>query len=133
MPHVSIQYSPQLDDSHDMGALCDVLNEAIVETALFPLAGIRVGAFRADHESVADRHPSNAFVAMQVYIGQGRTLAEQQRAGAHIYAAAEAFFAERLGDAYFMLSMEIFENNAALSWKRNTVHPRLKDENKSSH
>ena len=126
LPHVSIQYSPQLDDSHDMGALCDVLNEAIVETALFPLAGIRVRAFRADHESVADRHPSNAFVAMQVYIGQGRTLEEQKSAGAHIYAAAEAFFADRLNDAYFMLSMEIFENNAALSWKRNTVHPRLK-------
>ena len=39
MPHVSIQYSPQLDDSHDMTELCHTLNEAIVETALFPLAG----------------------------------------------------------------------------------------------
>ena len=128
MPHVSIQYSPQLDDSHDMTGLCHALNEAIVETALFPLAGIRVRAFRADHESVADRHPDNAFVAMQMYIGQGRTLEEQQRAGAHIYAAAEAFFVDRLAGGHFMLSMEIFENNAAVSWKRNTVHPRLKDQ-----
>ena len=128
MPHVSIQYSPQLDDSHDMTELCHTLNEAIVETTLFPLAGIRVRAFRADHESVADRHPDNAFVAMQMYIGQGRTLEEQQRAGAHIYAAAEAFFADRLAGGHFMLSMEIFENNAAVSWKRNTVHPRLKDQ-----
>lgn len=126
MPHISIQYSPQLDDSHDISALCQKLNEAIVETALFPLAGIRVRAFRADHESVADQHPANAFVAMQMYIGAGRTLEEQQRAGAHIYAAAEAFFADRLAGAHFMLSMEIFENNADLSWKRNTVHPRLK-------
>ncbi|MGA0233972.1 MAG: 5-carboxymethyl-2-hydroxymuconate Delta-isomerase [Alphaproteobacteria bacterium] len=128
MPHVSIQYSPQLDDSHDMSALCHALNEAIVETALFPVAGIRVRAFRADHESVADRHPDNAFVAMQMYIGQGRTLEEQQRAGTHIYAAAEAFFADRLAGAHFMLSMEIFENNAAVSWKRNSVHPRLKNQ-----
>ena len=126
MPHLSIQYSPQLDDSHDMSALCHKLNEAIVETELFPLAGIRVRAFRADHESVADCHPDNAFVAMQMYIGQGRTLEEQQRAGAHVYAAAEAFFAERLAGAHFMLSMEIFENNAAVSWKRNSVHPHLK-------
>ena len=63
-----------------------------------------------------------------MYIGQGRTLEEQQRAGAHIYASAEAFFADRLAGGHFMLSMEIFENNAAVSWKRNTVHPRLKDQ-----
>ena len=127
MPHLSIQYSPQLDDSHDMGALCHALSDAIIETALFPVAGIRVRAFRAEYESVADRHPDNAFVAMQMFIGQGRTLEEQQRAGAHIYAAAEAFFADRLSAPYFMLSMEIFENQADVSWKRNTVHPRLKN------
>ena len=126
MPHLSIQYSPQLDDSHDISALCHDLSDAITESALFPVAGIRVRAFRADHESVADRHPDNAFVAMQMYIGAGRTLEEQQRAGAHIYAAAEAFFADRLAGAHFMLSMEIFETRADLSWKRNSVHPRLK-------
>ncbi|MGB1156645.1 MAG: 5-carboxymethyl-2-hydroxymuconate isomerase [Alphaproteobacteria bacterium] len=126
MPHLSIQYSPQLDDSHDMAALCHALSDAIMETALFPVAGIRVRAFRAEYESVADRHPENAFVAMQMFIGQGRTLEEQQQAGTHIYAAAEAFFADRLSEPYFMLSMEIFENQAAVSWKRNTVHPRLK-------
>jgi len=126
MPRIAVQYSPQLDDSHDMSALCHALSEAIIETNLFPIAGIRVRAFRADHESVADRHPENAFTAMQMYVGAGRTLEELQRAGAHIYAAAEAFFADRLAGPHFMLSMEIFENNADLSWKRNTVHPRLK-------
>ena len=128
MPHLSIQYSPQLDDSHDMDALCRQLGDAMIETGVFPVAGVRVRAFRADHESVADRHPDNAFVAMQAYIGAGRSLEDKQRAGAHVYAAAEAFFAKRLAGPHFLLSFEIFENNADLSWKRNTVHPRLKAE-----
>ena len=126
MPHLSIQYSPQLDQSHDIRALCEQLGEVMVETGVFPHAGVRVRAFPAPHEFVADGHPENAFVAMQAFVGAGRSLEDKQGAGSAIYAVAEAFFADRLAGGHFQLSFEIFENDPALSWKRNTILPRLK-------
>lgn len=128
MPHLSIQYSPQLDDQYDLDDLCHRLSDVMIETGVFPAGGVRVRAFRADNESVADRHPDNAFVAMQAYIGAGRSLEDKQRAGAQVFAAAEAFFADRLAEPHFLLSFEIFENDPALSWKKNTVHARLQSE-----
>ncbi|MAH87215.1 MAG: 5-carboxymethyl-2-hydroxymuconate isomerase [Kiloniella sp.] len=128
MPHLSIQYSGQLDQSYDMQALCDQLGKVMTETGIFPRAGVRVRAFPARYETVADRHPENAFVAMQAYVGAGRTLEDKQRAGNQIYAVAESFFADRLAGGHFLLSFEIFENDPALSWKRNTILPRLKAE-----
>ena len=74
MPHLQIQYSPGLETLVNLQDLCDQLNDVMVATGVFPLAGVRVRAFRADVVSIADKHPSNAFCAMQVYMGAGRTL-----------------------------------------------------------
>ena len=67
MPHLSIQYSGQLDQSYDMQALCDQLGKVMTETGIFPRAGVRVRAFPARYETVADRHPEKGFVAMPPY------------------------------------------------------------------
>ena len=125
MPHLQIQYSPGLETLVNLQDLCDQLNDVMVATGVFPLAGVRVRAFRADVVSIADKHPFNAFCAMQVYMGAGRTLDQKQAAGQAINDCAVAFFRSLLSQPHFMLSLDIFENDPALSWKTNPIHARL--------
>lgn len=125
MPHLQIQYSPGLEALVDIQDFCDQLNDVMVQSGIFPLAGVRVRAFRADFVSVADKHPANAFCAMQVYMGAGRTVAQKQAAGEAINNCAKAFFQVLLSQPHFMLSLDIFENDPALSWKTNPIHARI--------
>jgi 5-carboxymethyl-2-hydroxymuconate isomerase len=125
MPHLAIQHSQHMTRQR-MQQLCDVLHKVLVDTKLFPLGGIRVRAIACEAASIADRHPSNAFVDMIYRIGTGRSTADRTSTGEKLMAAAEAFFAAELQQPYFSLSLEIVEIDPVMSWKTNTIHPRLK-------
>lgn len=126
MPHLSLEYSANLEAKADLAALCRDLHGAILESGLFELGAVRVRAFAAQHHAVADLDPRNAFLDMSFRIGQGRTRDELKRAGGLIFAAAERRLAPLLADPHFALSLEVREIDAGLSWKRNAIHPRLR-------
>ncbi|MDB2574408.1 5-carboxymethyl-2-hydroxymuconate Delta-isomerase, partial [Planktomarina temperata] len=44
MPHLTVQYSQNLDHDLDMKEFCSVMSVAMQQTGVFPLAGIRVRA-----------------------------------------------------------------------------------------
>lgn len=98
----------------------------MIETGIFPEGGIRVRAFAADYYSIADNHPDNAFADMVLRIGIGRTMDEKSNAGEAIMAVARHSFNGLLDEPHFALSLEIVEIGKALSWKANSIHPRLK-------
>lgn len=128
MPHLTIEHSANLAQLSDLSALCDQLRDTMLATSVFPHGGIRVRCLSCQHYTIADGHQDNAFAALVVRMGAGRSNEDKQRAGAAIMAAAEAHFAPLLDHGYFMLSLDIVENDPALSWKTNTVHARLKAE-----
>ena len=127
MPHLTLEYSANLDGRVDMPALCGELSQAILDTGLFEHGAVRVRALRADAYAVADRLPENAFIDMSFRIGAGRTAADKKRAGMAIFAAANAFLAPLFAAPHFALSLEIREIDAELSWKNNAIHPRLRN------
>ncbi len=131
MPHLQIQYSPHLAQTHDISALCKSLAECIIKTELFPKGGLRVRAFETDHAYIADGHQENAFVDLIFRIGAGRSDAQKKQTGAELMHTVEAFFADIKDDGYLMLSLEIIEIQKSLSWKSNSVHARLEKENQS--
>ena len=53
MPHLMIDYSPNLEARLDIAALCRVLRDAAAATGILPLAGIRVRATAATHVVIA--------------------------------------------------------------------------------
>ncbi len=126
MPHFRMEYSANLEAQVDMTALCNRVREAILLTGLFEIGAVRVRAFRADARSIADDLPENSFLDMEFRIGKGRTDDEKKRAGEAIFAAATDFLAARFETPHFALSLEIREIDAALSWKKNAIHPRLR-------
>ena len=91
MPHLTIEYSGNLEAEIDIAGLCETLRRALAETELFALAGIRVRAYRCDHWSIADGDSFHGFIDMSLRIRSGRPLENRKAATAHLFAAAEGF------------------------------------------
>jgi len=126
MPHLTIEYSANLDGLTDIAALCRALHAAILQTGLFELGAIRVRALRCTDYAVADLLPQNAFADLRLRIGAGRSAAEKSRAGEDIWTATTTHFAPLFDTPHFALTLNIDELDAALSWKKNAIHPRLR-------
>ncbi|HQU68737.1 MAG TPA: 5-carboxymethyl-2-hydroxymuconate Delta-isomerase [Albidovulum sp.] len=129
MAHLTIEYSPGFEARADVAALCLALHQAMVATGIFPLAGIRVRAHKADHAIVADGLPENDFTALTLSVGAGRSKEDLRRAGEAIFAAAQRGLSGPLSTPHFALSLEIRVIDPELSWKDTPIHARLSGKN----
>jgi len=125
MPHIQIDYSPNLESRLDIDALCRTLRDAAVETGVLPLAGLRVRATACSHVVIADGNPDHAFLDISLRLRAGRSPEDKARATAHIFAAAEAFCAEVLARSSFMLSFEMRDIDPDLSPKTSSIRRYL--------
>lgn len=126
MPHVTIEYSANLDAKTDIAELCRALHGAMLGSGVFEIGAVRVRALRADHYAVTDLDPRNGFVDVSVRIGAGRSLADRTAVGEAVNAAAKAVLAPLLAEPHFALSVELREIDPDLSWKTNAMHARLR-------
>lgn len=126
MPHMTVEYSANLDARVDMAAFCGAVRDAMLATGLFEVGAVRVRALRCEAYSIADGLAENAFVDMSLRMGQGRAAEARKGAGEAIFGCAREFFADLLKAPHFALSLEIREIDAELSWKLNTMHARLR-------
>ena len=126
MPHLTIEYSANLDAQTSFAALCQMLSDVLLASGFFEPGAIRVRARACPHFVVADNHPKNAFADMILRIGQGRSAADRKTVGSALMVAAQTHFALQLGSAHFALSLEVQEIQSEFSWKTNAIHPRLR-------
>lgn len=126
MPHVTIEYSANLDATADIPGLCRAVHAAMLASGVFEIGAIRVRALRAEHYAVTDLDPRNAFVDISVRIGAGRGLSDKTAVGEAVNAAAKSVLAPVLAAPHFALSVELREIDATLSWKTNPMHARLR-------
>ena len=126
MPHLTIEYSAILDADVDMAAFCAAMRDAMVETGIFPLGGIRVRAFPCQTYVIADGDPAHAYLHMICRVGSGRDEEVRLKAADHLYTAAEAHLKPRVSTP-FALSLDLDELHPVTSLKRhNTIHEHLK-------
>ena len=125
MPHIQIDYSPNLEHRLDMAGLCRALRDAAVETGILPLAGIRVRATACSHVVIADGNPDHAFLDISLRLRAGRSVEDKARATAHVFAAAEAYCADLLATSSFMLSFEMRDIDPDLSPKTSSIRRYL--------
>ena len=125
MPHLQIDYSPNLEGRIDLQGFCTALRDAALETGVFPLAGIRVRATACTHVVIADGNPNHAFLDLSVRLRAGRDLETKKQATAAIFAAAEAFCADMMATSSFMLSMEMRDIDPDLSPKSSSIRDYL--------
>lgn len=126
MAHLSFEYSANLEPALDMQALCDAMRDAMRDSGVFPLGGIRVRGTRVDVCSIASGEGNLAFIDMVLRMGQGRDEAVRVQVTDEIYTAAESWLRGRLGEMPFALSLEVMEIDASFAEKRfNTLHAFL--------
>lgn len=127
MPHLSLEYSANLDDIIDVSQLADALRGAMIETGIFPLAGVRVRAIRCETYAIADGDARHGFVDMVVRLGAGRSPDAKRTAADIIFKSAEAALANVMAKHPIGLSLEMREIDPELSFKTNTIRDHLPD------
>lgn len=126
MPHLTVEYSANIEAEADLPAFCAAMRDAMVATGVFPLGGVRVRAFPCQTYVIADGDPRHGYMNLICRVGAGRDEATRLAAAEAIYAAAEAFLKPRVGDRPFALSLDLAELHPATSLKRwNTIHEAL--------
>jgi 5-carboxymethyl-2-hydroxymuconate isomerase len=127
MPHLTVEYSVNLEDNVDIAVFCAEMRDAMLATGIFPLGGIRVRAFPCATYVIADGDPRYAYLNMICRIGAGRDPDTRLAAAEAIYAAAEGHLRARVGDRPVALSLDLDELHPRTSLKRfNAVHDALR-------
>lgn len=125
MPHITLDYSANLEPLLDIADLCVSLRRVAIKTGTFPLAGVRVRAFAATHVSIADGDPKHGYIDISVRLRAGRDLATRQAATETIFAAAQNFLASAMQQHSIALSLEMRDIDPALSPKCSTIRNHL--------
>ena len=121
MPHFLVEYSENIEAALDIPRLFERLTETAVETGVFALAGIRCRALPRARYRLADGHPDNAFLHLQLRIRAGRPLEDRKAAGEAIFATLSDHLAPIFAERPMMLSFEIAEIDADLNFKKSNV------------
>jgi 5-carboxymethyl-2-hydroxymuconate isomerase len=125
LPHLMVDYSPNLEDRVNFAALCNVLRLATIETGVFPMPGVRVRAMRADHVSIADGDAAHGYIDISVRLRGGRDPGARKAATAHIFAAAKDFLNEVMSRQPIALSLEMRDIDPDLSPKYGTIRDHM--------
>ena len=129
MPHVTIQYTANLDPDANMGVLCAALAEVIRAQRdgdgkrVFPIGGTRVLAYPASIFAVADGAPDRAFVYINVRIAPGRAAPLVAAAGEALIAAVRSHFAVLFASRPVGMTLQIDEGAPAFDAKHSNLHP----------
>lgn len=127
MPHVVVEYTDNLAEAADIPGLLHLIADKLAASGMFPIGGIRVRAIRLDQYVIADgQGADDAFVHLTAKIGSGRAPALRQQVFGDIFTAVGAHLAPVFARGPAALSMYVEEADEAGSFKRNTIHARLK-------
>ena len=122
MPHVTVEYSTNLDLLVDMQKVIDAVHAAALATGFVPLDGLRTRASPRSTYRIGDGHANNAFVAIAVRLGPGRSADDKHRLLAALLDAVESALGPVV-TATVMLSAEWHEIDPDARINRNNLRP----------
>jgi len=127
MPHLIVEYTANVALHHDVDALLDALQQAILDMAVAPVPGVRIRAIQLDHYRIADNSdPNHAFVAMAARIGPGRDAATKTMLINTLLDTAEAQFATESSPLIIAWSAEVQQIDAEFRVNRNHIATAMK-------
>ncbi|MFK7942898.1 MAG: 5-carboxymethyl-2-hydroxymuconate isomerase [Paracoccaceae bacterium] len=127
MPHVQIDYSPNLENVVNMGALCEAIRAEAASIEVFPMVGVRVRATRVDHVAMADGNAKHGYLDLSVRLRAGRPDSVKADAIARVFAVLKDFMAPAMATHSIALSAEIRDIDADMSPKFGNVRDHLED------
>ena len=123
MPHITIEYSANVAEHHDIGALVATVHDAALGHGLPDVTGLRTRAAERAHYRAMTGDPSFAFVAIHCRIGPGRSQDDKRSFIEQVLDAAEgALDGTPLAIAW---SVELTELDPELRINRNHVRSAI--------
>ncbi|NHB90680.1 5-carboxymethyl-2-hydroxymuconate Delta-isomerase [Photorhabdus cinerea] len=128
MPHFYAECTENIREQANLPELFSKVNQALAETGIFPLGGIRSRAIWLDTWHMADGKHDYAFVHMTLKIGAGRSLESRQQVGEMLFTLIKEHFASLMAQRYLALSFTMEELDPVLNYKQNNVHALFRKE-----
>ena len=130
MPHITIEYSANVGEHHDIDALVATVHEAALAHGLPDVTGLRTRAAERAHYRAMTGDPSYAFVAIHCRIGPGRAQEDKRSFIEQVLDAAEGALAGTpLAIAW---SIELTELDPELRINRNHVRSAMEADDRDS-
>ncbi|EKT53482.1 5-carboxymethyl-2-hydroxymuconate Delta-isomerase [Providencia sneebia] len=126
MPHFIAECTENIREEAKLPELFSKVNQALANTGIFPLGGIRSRAIWLDTWQMADGKQDYAFVHMTLKIGSGRSLEERQKTGELLFALIKEHFSALMEQRYFAISFTMEELDPILNYKQNNIHALFK-------
>ena len=126
MAHFTIEYSSNLDDEIRIQKLFGNLQDAALETGVFPLGGLRFRAIRCEKYLIADGDPENAFVHITLKMGHGRDAEIRKSVAEKMFKALKDYFEPLFAKRPLAVSFELTELHPELSFKENNIHKHIR-------
>jgi 5-carboxymethyl-2-hydroxymuconate isomerase len=123
MPHVTAEYSSNLEQSTDIMSLLDVIHGALFATGEFPLEVLRIRAARRDQYVVANKDPRNAFLAIVGYIAPGRPPTKRREIGQALFDAVCRHLADVSEAIPLSITVELHEIEQTAAFRKNSIRP----------
>ncbi|NDK97557.1 5-carboxymethyl-2-hydroxymuconate Delta-isomerase [Photorhabdus bodei] len=128
MPHFYAECTENIREQANLPELFAKVNQALADTGIFPLGGIRSRAIWLDTWQMADGQHDYAFVHMTLKIGAGRSLESRQQVGEILFTLIKQHFASLMAQRYLALSFAMEELDPVLNYKQNNVHALFRKE-----
>jgi 5-carboxymethyl-2-hydroxymuconate isomerase len=118
MPHITIEYTPNLAAEVRQTDLINAVHQAAVDTKVFPLWGIRTLARPAESSRVAHGDPVVGFIQITLRIAPGRDLATRQRVTQVLFDAVLRQTAQVREQRELGIQLEVteFDQDVCLNW-----------------
>lgn len=126
MPHITVEYSSNLDQRISMRDVIHGIHAAVVANAAFPIGGVRTRAISQDLYVVADGDPDNSFIHVDMRIAPGRSPETRKQVAQAILDVVRDHTKEVMKQFGLGISVEIREIDQTASLKLNNLHERLK-------
>ena len=131
MPHLTLEYSANLQDTGKLKILCSKLARCLIDhkadgKAVYPLGGTRVRALRADDYCIGDGSLEAAFVHGTLKIASGRSEQTKKATGDALFAVMTEHFTPIQEQTGLALSLEVTEFSETGTWKHNNLHARFR-------
>lgn len=126
MPHITVEYSSNLDQRISMRDVIEGIHAAVVANPAFPIGGVRTRAIPQDLYVVADGNPDNGFIHVDMRIAPGRSPETRKQVAQAILDVIGNHTKEFMKQYGLGISVEVREIDQTASLKLNNLHNRLK-------
>jgi 5-carboxymethyl-2-hydroxymuconate isomerase len=107
MPHITLEYTDNIDQPIEFHALFAELHQVLADVAGIDIANCKSRARRLDTYHIGEEETGNAFVHLEVQLFEGRSPELKREIGKRGLDVLKKHFARSLGDHNLQITLQV--------------------------